>query len=208
MSQSNTGAQALEPILVLALWVLLFTGKEPKISEMKPQLSPKRRKVLQDRGLVELEKRGRARHLVLTDEAWRWAAEHLDADFSINVNGGRALAGLLPRLKAYLDRHGVSLAEILASGELPASDDIETRIREAYRAASGGEWNVRIRLADLRRELADIPRETQDRALLEMQSAGVLALYPNNDPRDLTGEDHAAALDVVGARRHLVYMKG
>jgi len=208
MSQSKTGAQALEPILVLALWVLLFTGKEPKISEMKPQLSPKRRKVLQDRGLVELEKRGRARHLVLTDEAWRWAAEHLDADFSINVNGGRALAGLLPRLKAYLDRHGVSLAEILASGELPGSDDIETRIREAYRAASGGEWNVRIRLADLRRELADIPRETQDRALLEMQSAGVLALYPNNDPRDLTGEDHAAALDVVGARRHLVYMKG
>lgn len=208
MNRSHTDAQALEPILVLALWVLLFTGKEPKISEMKPQLSPKRRKVLQDRGLVELEKRGRAQHLVLTDEAWRWAAEHLDADFSINVNGGRALAGLLPRLKAYMDRHGVSLAEILASGEVPGSDDMETRIREAYRAASGGEWNVPVRLADLRRELADIPRETQDQALLEMQSAGVLVLYPNNDPRDLTSEDQTAALDVVGAKRHLVYMNG
>jgi len=215
---ANEG-QELEPLQVLAIWKLLFTGEEPKISDMKPSLTPAKRNRLRDLGLIELEKRegisktGRkshATHVVLTDEAWRWAAEHLDAAFSTNSpNGAKALAGLLPRLKAYMERNGVTLAELLAPAEEeePAETrDREEQIREAYRALANGAWNVPVRIAQLRSWLTGIPRHELDEALLRMQREDKLVLYPNNDPQDLRPEDHDGAIDVAGSKRHLVYM--
>ncbi len=213
---------ALKPIQVSLLWNLLFTGDEPKLSDLKPGIKPPERNHLRDSGLIEVEKRkgvsktGRksnASHVVLTDAAWKWAAENLDTEFSMRANCAPALRGLLVRLKAYVDANGVPLAELLspppeavAAQDAPA--ELPERIRAAYTQASGGQSQVRVKLADLRRLLPDVPREALDAGLLGLQESGALSLYPNNDPWDLRPEDRDAAIDILGEKRHIVYMRG
>lgn len=65
--------------------------------------------------------------------------------------------------------------------------------------------NERIRLADVRAKLGDMPREQQDAMLKQMQRDGELVLYRNDNPRDLNAADKESAMDVGGHPRHLVY---
>lgn len=211
-------SDGIPPLLVLLMWNLLFTGDEPMMSKAKPGVDKKKLKPVLDAGLIVLEKRGRANHLVLTDRAWQWAEEHLDAEFSPRANATPALAGILPRLKNYLKQTGTPLAELLSAEEAavedaveapaPAQVSIDESIRRAYLARSGHRWEVRVRLAQLREDLGAYAREEQDRALLRMQSEGRLVLYRLDDPQDTFEADRAAALYLGGDPRHLVYMKG
>ena len=199
------------PRHVLLMWNLLFTGTEPKLSETRPNFTKKQLAPLIDDGLIVLEKRGRANHLVLTDRAWRWSEEHLDAPFSHSLNAAPPLKALLPKLKAYLAQTGTPLAELLtavppASAE-PPREHIDAAIRSAYLELSGGRWETRLRLAQLRARLAGYARAAQDEALLRMQREGRLVLYPLDDPQDTSAADREAALFLGGAPRHLVYMK-
>jgi hypothetical protein len=212
----------MPPILVLLMWNLLFTGDEPMVSKAKPGVDKKKLAPLLDAGLVVLEKRGRASHIVLTDRAWQWAEDNLDAPFSTSTNVTIALRGLLPRLRHYLKQSGTPLAEILSAVEPPNAPAAEAQpaptetpapaidgaIREAYLALSGGQWETRVRLAHLRERLAAYAREDQDAALLQMQAAGRLVLYRLDDPQDTFDADRAAALYLGSDARHLVYMKG
>ena len=224
MNEPNDSGPALRPIQVLFLIKHLLTAEEPKFAECKPNLSASDRNQLRDLGLIAYEKRagfsrtGRkstATHIVLTDTAWLWAANNLDAPFTARSNGEKALAALLPKLKAYCAVAGVSLAEVLTAavpapedpGQGPAQEDLDGRIRAAYLRASRGEWDARVKLRSLRMDLTDLPRDAVDSALLRLQSAGLAVLYPNNDPWDTDPEDEAAALDISGAKRHLIYMK-
>lgn len=215
-------SESLPPILVLLMWNLLFTDDEPMVSKAKPGVDKKKLAPLLDAGLVVLEKRGRASHIVLTDRAWQWAEDNLDAPFSTSTNVTIALRGLLPRLKHYLKQSGTPLAEILGAVEPPnapaaaaSSAPAETKapaidgaIREAYLALSRGQWETRVRLAHLRERLAAYARQDQDTALLQMQAAGRLVLYRLDDPQDTFDADRAAALYLGSDARHLVYMKG
>ena len=212
-------SESMPPILVLLMWNLLFTGDEPMVSKAKPGVDKKKLAPLLDAGLVVLEKRGRASHIVLTDRAWQWAEENLDAPFSTSTNVTIALRGLLPRLKHYLKLSNTPLAEILSAVEPPiaaaAEEDappappaIEGAIREAYLALSGGQWETRVRLAHLRERLAAYARQDQDTALLQMQAAGRLVLYRLDDPQDTFDADRTAALYLGNDARHLIYMKG
>ncbi|MCF6286532.1 MAG: hypothetical protein L3K26_15255 [Candidatus Hydrogenedentes bacterium] len=217
-------SDGIPPLLVLLMWNLLFTGDEPMMSKAKPGVDKKKLKPLLDAGLIVLEKRGRANHLVLTDRAWQWAEEHLDAEFSPRANATPALAGILPRLKNYLKQTGTPLAELLSAeeaeyeegadvpagdgGAAPAQVSIDESIRRAYLARSGNRWEIRVRLAQLREDLGAYAREEQDLALLRMQSEGRLVLYRLDDPQDTFEADRAAALYLGGDPRHLVYMKG
>jgi hypothetical protein len=102
------------PKLTLLIWVLLFSGSEPSLSQVKPSLSPQERAWLEAAGLIRLEKRGRFKHIILTDKAWGWAAEHLDAAFSHkSLAAAPALGGLLKRLKAFLEARELALADFL-----------------------------------------------------------------------------------------------
>lgn len=210
----------------LFLLKLLFTGEEPIVSKAQPKLSAADRKALVDNGFIDLVKRPgkRGSFVTLTDKAWDWANGHLDSDFSLTINGARALQGLLPRLQNYLNHAKVTLAEILADDLIEAepeadgsvwdaldeptggATDTETRIRKAYVDCSGGRWNTRVRLKDLRKRLPDMSREGLDHALLDLQSEGKLALYALDDPSEITDEDEAAALDLGLDRRHILYM--
>lgn len=215
----------ISQLLVLLMWNLLFTGDEPMVSKAKPGVTSAKLKPLLNAGLIVLEKRGRGNHIVLTDRAWQWAEENLDAEFSTSPNASIALRGLLPKLKHYLKTTGTPLAEVLAAiePEAPATPadtpaaapaepqprpTIEDAIRDAYLALSGGRWDTRVRLAQLRERLAAYPRANLDNALLRMQTAGRLVLYRLDDPQDTFDADRDAALYLGSDPRHLVYMKG
>ncbi len=175
----------------------------------------------------------RASFVHLTDKAWEWAGQNLCADFPLSINGARALKDLLGRLDGYLTRCDVSLADLLsasaeaaaeeAPAETPVADEslweeledtspprvdtrLEPAIRRAYCDSSGGHWNVRVRLADLRRRLTGVPREEVDAALLALQAAGALTLYALDNPGEIRPEDQAAALDLGLDQRHILYM--
>ena len=207
------------PRQILLLWNLMFTGREPMISRLEPPLNPAQRRELEKAGLIELEQRGRARHVVLTDKAWVWAAEHLDAEIMASKFAVGALAGLLKMLDRHLKRHRIALGAFAAEGEIDgiepepesgtAGETLEERIRSAYLNVSGGGFNVRIRLAQLKSNLADVPADSLAEALIRMQKTGRhgLVLWPLDDPRDIFPEDEAAAVNVAGVRRHIVYME-
>jgi len=203
------------PKQVLVLWNLLFTAEEPMISKLQPALTPKERRQLESAGLIEIERRGRAGHVLLTEKCWAWAAGHLEAEISQSKFAVKALKGLLGSLKTHLERQNLSLAEFLSpeeeSRDEPAAavTDLPARIRHAYLQASGGRSNVRVRLKDLRPLLPDLPRPVLDRELLRLQreNPGGLVLWSLDDPQEITAEDQAAAVDLAGTKRHIIYLE-
>jgi len=92
-------------------------------------------------------------------------------------------------------------AEALAS-----FDTLADQVRQAYLHVSGGQFDVRVRLRDLRPLLEKLSRAEQDHTLLRMQSEGWLVLYPNDDPLDRDAADEAAAMVVGDRHRDLVYL--
>lgn len=224
--------QEPSPKQTLLLWVLLFTGEEPAISLSKPELTKAERDELVSAGLLRLEPRGRSKHIILTDKAWDWAAGHLDAAFSTRSPAtASALAGLLKRLKAYLEVHEQALVDVLrprparpvppprtaAETAVPAPDKgteaaagrtLEEMVVRAYLQASGSVWNVWVRLSEIRRRLPDVPRQELDRELLRLERTKRGVLYRIDDPQDIRPEDAAGALDVAGFKRHIFLMRG
>ncbi len=201
------------PRQVLAIWRMLFTGEEPSQTKLGAYLGSKgakERQQLVDAGLIELEKRGRAKHAILTEKAWGWAAEHLDAEISQSKLAAFALEGLLVKLKLYMGHNDVALVEILSPPAVPAPPVLtEELLREAYFRASGGRSNVRVRLSTLRRLLPHITRDQLDSLLTAMQRREKLVLFSFDDPQEITSEDRQAALDLGGGiKRHIVYMGG
>jgi len=202
------------PIQVLFLWSLLARGGEAWLSDLKPRLEPaSRRKQLAQAGLTEEESRrhptsGRPQKLIrLTDAGWAWAQANLDAEVSTRSTAGAAiLRSFLSRLKPYLERNEIPLVEVLCPEV--ATPQLADRIRNAYLEHAGGRWNTRVRLHRLRSNLADVPRETLDRALLELERSGRLVLYPLEDPREIETRDEQAAIEIGGAPSHVVYMEG
>jgi len=201
----------------LTIWQLLLTGEEPKISELRPKLSPAQRTQLQQAGLIEIEKRGRASHVILTDKAWLWAMEQdvTGMGKSKSPVAAQMLENILQRLTHFLQLQEISLAEFLypqpsvAPEPITVMDTIgiEQRIRSAYTQLSGGTYDVRIRLADLRLHLADISREQLDSTLRAMQLEGKLVLMHLDDPLDRNNTDDEAAINIGGRTHHIVYLR-
>jgi hypothetical protein len=205
------------PRQTLFVWVLLFTGDEPPISAVKPKLSAAERAQMEAAGLIRLEKRGRSKHIVLTDKAWGWATDHLDAAFlSGSPASGPALGGLLKKLKAFLEGKNLALADFLQPRPpktavlrpAAAEIDLETSVVRAYLRASASAWNVWVNLSEIRRLLPDIPRPDLDRELLRLEKAKRAVLYRIDDPQAIKPEDAASALNVAGFKRHIMLMRG
>lgn len=119
---------------------------------------------------------------------------------------GRAVA---PR-PAQRDLQQPDRGELQLAGSLDAaqSDPVEARITAAYAVLAEQRSNGRVRLAALRRELADLPRETLDAALQRMLRAGKLVLGRLDNPLEITPEDDAAKLLTgLGDPRHIMHME-
>ncbi|OPZ17835.1 MAG: hypothetical protein BWZ10_01134 [candidate division BRC1 bacterium ADurb.BinA364] len=206
------------------LLTMLFTGETPQQSKTRPAMPKAERDKLIAEGLIEAIsestavergsisapiKQSKAKYLALTDKGWLWMAENLDALATPRLKLNPApLRGLLSLLKAHLKSRGVSLAEFASPPKACAPASLSWQIRAAYLKAAGGQWDSRVRLADLRRALPETPRASLDKELLALQQRGALVLCKMDDPMEMRDDDRDAELDIEGAKRHVIYMKG
>jgi len=56
----------------------------------------------------------------------------------------------------------------------------------------------------LRAELPDVSKSELDDALTQMQRKPGVSLIPEENQKTLTGEDHAAAVEIGNRARHLI----
>lgn len=213
----------LSPKQSFILWSLLITRDQPMMSKVKPELSPGERNHLVEMGLITLEKRGQAKHIVLTDKAWHWASENYNVEFPTKTTAAvPILQALIQIVGKNLQVHQLSLAEFIVSQEefheelkepdeepdkaLPEGDFLEEKIRDAYVRTSDGS-GVGVLLATLRQHLDKFSRQQVDDVLRQMQLDSKLVLMRIDDPQAITPDDRDAAIDIGGESRHIVYLK-
>jgi hypothetical protein len=214
------------------LWALVANGGEGFNDDLEATKKP--RSSLARSGLIEVEKRKRqARkkkvpvlYLRLTDAGWAWC----NLDMAWQKPRGKAerfLNTLLQRLKVFFERQSVaaSLADFLINSAPetappPASSTekvvdplpkmgLDARIRAACLELGGGREAVRVRLADLRERLADVPADELTETVRELSRRRELTLYPLDDPRQITPEDRAAAIpSSTDVPQHILYYGG
>ena len=197
------------------------------MSKVKPDLSPAQRKPLVETGLIRLEKRGRANHIVLEDKAWDWAVENFGVKFSPSPSAAPVLQTLLAKLGHYLNTHQVSLAEVLTASETVDTfgdsdpedtnvanaddlsvDDLIKKVRQAYFSTPDGEAGFRVRLHQLREHLPGLSEQQTNQTLLSMQEQGEISLLSAEDLQELNANDESAAIDMGGGdKRYFAYMK-
>lgn len=203
----------LSPKLQLLLWRLLITGEQPAISRVKPKLKPAERESLIAHGLITLEKRQRSKHLVLTDKTWDWAASNMartdpDIHFPPNSNAATVvLETLLLKLGTFLRTQPKALVDLLAPEVISKDDnliknssEIRQRIYKAYMQTRDGATGLPVRLSELRKRIADIPRAELDQVLLGMQKNDEISLLAADDMRGIIDEERACAIDLGGDR--------
>lgn len=117
---------------------------------------------------------------------------------SLDVNDGVQSVGAVASLR--------ESSELQSSGEL--SEDIKRRLYNAcVQIAGDGIYGTRIRLADLRSKLPDVPRQELDRALRDLEQTEAAAIMPLDDPREIRPDDEDAALsNSQGKNRHILYL--
>lgn len=208
---SSSASYDPSPLERLVLWRLSALPDGEWVRDLKPALTPVARQRLKAHGFIDVDDRkppDRPRkqlHVRLADGGWRWCDEHLGSEVSSrSTAGGEVLRMFLARLKGFLTNRSMSLGELMTA----AAPDHVARVESAYRrlAVSG---NVRVRLADLRPELPDLPRPQLDDLLLKLERDGRLSLDPINDPHDLGPADREAVLRTpAGAERHILCYRG
>jgi hypothetical protein len=222
MGESHDGGPV--GIEILFLWRLATAGGGDWKKDVKPELETKVRRKLVKAGLLAESNRspnpdGKGRkllHFELTDAAWRWLAEHLDVPITSRSPASlEILVRLLGLVKANLDARGSSLAEFVSVATRPVrpptlpAPSLESRIEAAYYALSGGQRNVRVRLADLKEQLRGADTSDIDRALGHLAASGRASLYALDDPREISPRDRYAALRTpTGEERHIIYLGG
>jgi len=199
--------------------------REPQQSKVGLEKAP--RDELESFGLLRKEKRrvGRsnsnALHLILTEQAWEWAAQNLGTDLMKKKNpAARVLEAVLRRLDSVVGTDGAALERFAlgpassAVAEVPAApveatstqQELEDRIRSVYLALTNGALKRRVLLKDLRARVA-ASRQDLDQALKAMQAQRKLVLMGLDNPQERTQGDDDAALYIAGNPRHLVYLQ-
>jgi hypothetical protein len=200
----------------LTLWALLANGGAGFQKELRPALEKRDRDELVGAGLLTCEKRARgALWLEVTDKGWAWAAEHLDAELPKRSTAGAAvLQGWLTRLARFLRANDVALADVLGSqpetgcAPRPAHDyeSLRERIRTAYLEVSGGRFNHRALLRDIRARLTDIDRSSLDAALKRMHLEQSAMLMTLDNRQEITAAIRDAEIPFSGERMHILWI--
>jgi len=207
------------PKQALVLWSLVVAvpGQEPSRSTSKPKLSATERRQLLDADLIEEEKRGRSYHLLLADKGWEWAERQDMIQFCLSPNATPVLEKLIQALVRFLAKNDLRLAEVIsamrlpqhqASIQLPAAtqSSLSDQVRSACLTLTGGEFERRVRLADLRELLPGHSREALDGVLLQMDQSREIQLMMLEQPSDVTPVDRAAAMFIAGQPKHVLYL--
>ena len=191
-----------------------FASSPPKKGEVRTATE---RNQLERHGYLIYEDRpnGPGEQVVLSDKGWGWLNDNLGVDLIDPKKGSNvrrsytmlanALAWLGERLKA----RDLSLAEFVALSdrdEPPSMDgNLEQAVQQAYARLSGGRWNTRVHLSDLRPVLSEVSRDQLDGVLLELQAKNSLVLMSHPTPS--TQDEEAAVRLPGGIARHIVYME-
>jgi hypothetical protein len=194
-----------------AVFALLGEARELSNPELYERvgfrLDGKERRKLNELGLVTSHMPGRSYVHELSDAGWRWCADEFRA-------GPRPGAPYLERglyvafagFGRYLQRHGLSLADVFGSGsaEAPTAEaDVEARVLAGYRvlASKPGAF---VKLSLLLGELADVPRAAAGTVLGKMYQARQINLIPQSNQLTLTAQDRESALRIGGEDKHLI----
>jgi hypothetical protein len=213
----------LQPMERLLLWRLAISGGA-WLKDLKPVPDTKHRASLKGAGLITEEKRRpeqggpAATFIEATDDGWNWLAVHATEPMTLNPRATTAptLEALVLKLGKYLESKQENLADFLHPSQGAPSlvvepsaplDDLTGRVAAAYEKITGGRAAVRVRLADLRASLSDVPRDDLDRAILRLAADGIVSLYPLDNPLEIEPRDREAALRTpAGDLRHILYM--
>jgi hypothetical protein len=221
---------AMEPNRHLLLWRLAAAGGEEFLSNIEVEAAKPIRKPLVQAGLLVEDKKvnpaGKTKrpaiHLALSDKGWAWCGANMAwPRENPSKKSARILESLLPRLGRLFEsgESALSLGDFISktnAGARSANDSaaingqpLSDAIRDACRELGGGQENVRIRLADLRRRLSGRSHEAVTAELLAMSEAGELTLYQLDNPREIGPEDRSAAIHTsTGKERHILYFGG
>ena len=126
-----------------ALLTLMALAREVSNPELETvvgfRLDGKYRRELNDLNLVDSHKQRRYFVHELTDAGWAWCADELNAQTPPPPHGSLsgALYVVLAGLDGYLRRQRLSLADLFTPETEPTPDEIENRIRAAYRELAG-----------------------------------------------------------------------
>jgi hypothetical protein len=211
----------------LAMWALLGNGGAGIGSALKPEVERAEREALRQAGLITFDKRVRPFKLEVTDRGWRWAEEHLaDALPDKTYGGAFVLRAWLTRLRAFMQARDIGLAEILAEQAERRFPSVESqraaqptdvspfhdysglreRIRRAYLEVTGGSFNRRALLRDIRERLPNVDRSDLDDALNRMQRDEDASLMRLDNSVEITDADRAAALYIGREPRHILWI--
>jgi hypothetical protein len=210
----------------LILWALLVTENAAAFqNELKPEPDKADRDALEGAGLIKVERRGRYKRywIEVTDKGWVWASEHLDAKLPTRSNaGGGVLQAWLTRLKVFMSAHGFVLADVLgpqatAPAGAPGSPvvapspfdyaAVRALVRNAYLDITGGHFNARALLRDIREKVKEIDRRTLDDALRQMQVEQEVSLYQLDNRTEITDADRKAAIYFGSEPRHILWIE-
>lgn len=208
---------------VLLLHLIAAPGgaaRQTELTDRKIACGPEVRGPLERAGLIATRRQGRGNVIESTDKVWSEAGAGLADLLPEDAEGaGAVLRAWLGRIGALLAREHKTLADLMTGDARPVVPkppinagatetvaDLHPRIRAAYLSVTGGQLNVRALLKDLRPHLADLPRDTLDRALLAMQREEKAVLFRQDNGAALTAADREAALHIAGEPRHILWI--
>jgi hypothetical protein len=212
---------AVTEMQTLILWALLAKPEGASFQkDIKPKVEKPDREALVKAGLITGEKRGRPGYwLEVTDKGWAWAADNLDAALPKRSPAGSVVfRDWLAQLKVFMQARGLALADILGPQHTKVGPAIEApaepteyaivreRIRKAYLDLTGGRFNTRALLSELREKLEDLERDTLDDALKKMHLEPGTTLSGLNNPQEITQAVRDAALSFKGEPMYVLWI--
>ncbi|MFJ4101246.1 hypothetical protein [Amycolatopsis japonica] len=191
---------------MLALMVVAREVSNPELREIVGfALDGKERRQLNGLDLVASEQRGRPFYHELTERGWAWCEEELSQEEAPPPRGslGSALYVVLGGLGRHLRREKLRLADLFMPEVDLTVEEIESRIRLAYRKLSRSprDW---VALVELRPMLGEASTVDVDAVLKELSRSGQAHLVPESNRKALTAADHEAAIRIGGEDNHLI----
>lgn len=202
----------------LIMWALLVKENAGFFQKnLKPTLEKYDREALEKKGFISWRKLKQGIWVEVTDSGWDWAGQNLAASLPANSNAGtKILEAWLAKLQVFINARGFVLADILASQvaspvnettKHPDDSHLRDRIRKAYLATTGGGFNKRALLKDIRTQLKDVDRAVLDEELKIMQREHQAVLYPLDNRVEITEADRRAAISFAGEPRHILWIE-
>ncbi|MEU9690380.1 hypothetical protein [Amycolatopsis japonica] len=191
---------------MLALMVVAREVSNPELREIVGfALDGKERRQLNGLDLVASEQRGRPFYHELTERGWAWCEEELSQEEAPppRTSLGSALYVVLGGLGRHLRREKLRLADLFMPEVDLTVEEIESRIRIAYRKLSRSprDW---VALVELRPMLGEASTVDVDAVLKELSRSGQAHLVPESNRKALTAADHEAAIRIGGEDNHLI----